>query len=264
METLRKYGTDPFNIAVIHGGPGAGGEMSPIARELSSSWGVLEPIQTATSIEGQVDELKNFLAKYATLPVTLIGFSWGAWLSLLFAADYPTFIKRLILVGCGPFETRYAKNILETRLDRLSEKERSEYHSAIAILSDRDTSSKDKALMRLGELTSQTDQFAPIANDLDISSSIQFDGEIHSRVWNQAALLRKSGNLLKRVKHVNCPVIAIHGDYDPHPAEGVEKPLSRVLKEFKFQILKNCGHEPWIERHAKDEFYFILKSELSN
>ena len=28
-------------------------------------------------------------------------------------------------------------------------------------------------------------------------------------------------------------MIAIHGDYDPHPAEGVEKPLATVLKDFR-------------------------------
>jgi len=59
-----------------------------------------------------------------------------------------------------------------------------------------------------------------------------------------------------------CPIVAIHGDYDPHPAEGVKDPLSRILKNFRLVTLKNCGHEPWIERHAKDRFYRILKEEL--
>lgn len=52
MENLRIYGQSPFTLAVIHGGPGAGGEMAPVARELASARGVLEPIQTATSLEG--------------------------------------------------------------------------------------------------------------------------------------------------------------------------------------------------------------------
>jgi hypothetical protein len=56
MKNLRKYGKAPYKIAVIHGGPGAGGEMAPIARELASDWGVLEPFQTATSLEGQIEE----------------------------------------------------------------------------------------------------------------------------------------------------------------------------------------------------------------
>ncbi len=45
MNNLRKYGKTPFSVAVIHGGLGAGGEMAPVARELASDCGVLEPIQ---------------------------------------------------------------------------------------------------------------------------------------------------------------------------------------------------------------------------
>jgi len=32
MKNLRKYGKAPFSIAAIHGGPGAPGEMAPVAR----------------------------------------------------------------------------------------------------------------------------------------------------------------------------------------------------------------------------------------
>ena len=44
---------------VVHGGPGACGEMAPVARRLASARGVLEPIQTALSLEGQVEELRT-------------------------------------------------------------------------------------------------------------------------------------------------------------------------------------------------------------
>ena len=57
IKNLRKYGKAPFSIAVIHGGPGAAGEMAPVANELASSWGILEPLQTAMSLQGQVEEL---------------------------------------------------------------------------------------------------------------------------------------------------------------------------------------------------------------
>jgi hypothetical protein len=36
MKNLRKYGKAPFSLAVIHGGPGAPGEMATVARELES------------------------------------------------------------------------------------------------------------------------------------------------------------------------------------------------------------------------------------
>ena len=74
MKNLRKYGSKPYNIAVIHGGPDAPGEMAPVARELSCIISILEPLQTAANIKGQVKELKIILGENGTLPVVLIVF----------------------------------------------------------------------------------------------------------------------------------------------------------------------------------------------
>lgn len=61
MKNVRTYGTAPFQVAVIHGGPGAPGEMAPVARELSLLCGVLEPLQTKTTVAEQVEELATVL-----------------------------------------------------------------------------------------------------------------------------------------------------------------------------------------------------------
>ena len=74
--------------------------------------------------------------------------------------------------------------------------------------------------------------------------------------------LRSSGKLLELGREICCQVVAIHGDYDPHPFEGVRDPLSRVLKDFRFILLEKCGHRPWIEREAKERFYEILRNEI--
>ena len=77
--------------------------------------------------------------------------------------------------------------------------------------------------------------------------------------------MRPGRNLSARRGHhreIRRPVTAIHGDYDPHPAQGVQDPLSRTLKRFTFILLKNCGHTPWIERAAREEFYAVLEREL--
>jgi len=55
MKNPKKYGDAPFKIIVIHGGPGAPGEMAPVAEELSSDYGVLEPLQTKDSIKEQIE-----------------------------------------------------------------------------------------------------------------------------------------------------------------------------------------------------------------
>jgi len=126
MPSFRTYGSPPYTIAVIHGGPGAGGEMAPVARELAEGYGILEPIQTADSLAGQVDELKDVLERNVTLPGILIGYSWGAWLSFIVAAECPELVKKVILVSSGPFEAEYASGIMDTRLNRLNPEERKE------------------------------------------------------------------------------------------------------------------------------------------
>ncbi|MHC5059942.1 MAG: alpha/beta fold hydrolase [Planctomycetota bacterium] len=260
MKNLRKYGKAPFSIAVIHGGPGSAGEMVPVACGLSSGWGVLEPIQTATSLEGQVKELKTILEKNGDLPVTLVGFSWGAWLSFIVAADYPEIVKKLILVGSGPYEKKYAARIQDIRLSRLSEKERTEFESIFRTLDDPATEDKNAVFTRLGALASKADAYDPERNK---SEQIDCRADIFQSVWADAAELRSSGKLMKLGNDIKCPVVAIHGDYDSHPAEGVQKPLSAILKSFRFILLKNCGHKPWIERWAKEDFFRILKDELA-
>ncbi len=259
MRNLRKYGNEPFNVAVIHGGPGAPGEVAPLARELSSIKGILEPLQTAATLEGQVQELKDVLEKNGAIPVTLIGHSWGAMLSFIFTARYPSLVKKLVLVGSGPFEEEYAANIVGTRLSRLGEEERVEALSLVETLNDPATEDKNTPMARLGKLFAKADSYDPLSYDHE-ALEVQYD--INQSVWEGAKELRSSGELLELGKNIQCPVLAIHGDYDPHLPEGVEEPLSRVLKDFRFILLEKCGHYPWLERSAKDRFYAILKSEI--
>lgn len=259
MKNLRTYGKAPFNLAIIHGGPGAAGEMAPVACELASRWGILEPLQTAASLEGQIEELKTVLKNNGDLPVTLIGFSWGAWLSFIFAANYPAIVKKLILIGSGAYEEKYAARIRETRLDRLSDEDRTEVKSLIKVLDNPTAEDKSTIFARFRALFSKADAYDPILYESEV---IDYQVDIFQSVWKDAAELRRSGKLLELGKHIKCPVVAIQGDYDPHPAEGVQEPLSAILKSFRFILLQNCGHMPWIERQARDKFYGILKEEL--
>jgi pimeloyl-ACP methyl ester carboxylesterase len=260
MEKLRKYGRMPFTVAVVHGGPGAPGEMAPVARQLSSVMGVLEPLQTAATVDGQVEELQGVLKDNVDIPVTLIGFSWGAMLGFIVAARYPSFVKKLILVGSGAYEEKYAAYIMETRLGRLGAEEREETLSLMAALNYPSAEDKNTLMARLGELLSRADTYDPLPHDDEV---LECQYDIFQSVWEQARMLRSSGKLLELGKGIQCPVIAIHGDYDPHPYEGVRTPLSRVLRDFRFILLERCGHRPWIEWRAKDRFYDILNKEIT-
>ncbi|OGM10848.1 alpha/beta hydrolase [Candidatus Woesebacteria bacterium RBG_16_34_12] len=251
MINVRYYGNTPYKVVVVHGGPGAPGEMAPVASELSKKFGVIEPFQSKNTVQGQVEELKLQIMKNTSVPVFLIGWSWGAWLSFILAANYGSLVKKLIIIGSGPFENEYAEKIMQTRLARLTSKERELLEKLL----------KKKLSAKAGELIMKADSYNLIKHKSEL---LKFQPEIYESVWQEANKLRKTGELLKFAKDITCPVVAIHGDFDPHPFLGVKKPLSRILRNFRFILLKKCGHHPWYEKEAKEKFYEVLIKELSS
>jgi pimeloyl-ACP methyl ester carboxylesterase len=262
MIQFRNYGKPPYTVAVIHGGPGAGGEMAAVARELSSHLGILEPIQTATTLNGQVEELIFTLEKYASPPVVLVGYSWGAWLSCFAAVHSPKLVRKLILVSSPPFEEQYTAVLLKTRFNRLSPAEQAEFNAVLVALNQSDLPEKDAQLARLGALAGKADHYAALPEPDTEGNRMYLKGAIFQDVWEEAANLRRSGDLLVLVGQIDCPVTAIHGDYDPHPADGVSVPLSNTVKDFRFILLEKCGHTPWQEKYARDTFFETLRKEL--
>jgi pimeloyl-ACP methyl ester carboxylesterase len=170
-------------------------------------------------------------------------------------------VKKLILVCSGPFEERYAPQITETRLSRMSDEERLQLRVLLEAL-ESPKSNKAALFSLYGALLSKTDGYDLLPGD-DESYVIQFQENVYQNAWSEAQHFRRNGGLLALAKQVRCPVLAIHGDHDPHPAEGVEKPLRNAIGDFRFVLLEKCGHEPWKERAAKDRFYEILINELS-
>lgn len=259
MGPIRRWGQGPYTVAVIHGGPGAPGEVAPLARELSSACGVLEPFQTAITLDGQVTELREVLESEDAVPCTLVGFSYGAILAYLCTARYPSLVKKLVLVGCAPFEEQYAARITETRLSRLNAEQREKVRELERLLADPAAPDKHEVFSQMGNLMAEADTLNPIQAE-DEMIHCQYD--IFQSVWEEVRRLRQSGTLLTLGKTIECPVVAIHGDYDPHPVEGVREPLSKVIPIFRCITLKNCGHRPWIEQDAIDPFYSALMREI--
>lgn len=259
MQNLRKYGTRPYSIAVVHGGPGAAGEIAPVARELAKAFGVLEPLQTKSSIDGQIEELKDVLETNADLPVTLIGHSWGAWLSALLAVRFPQLVSKLILIGSGPFKEKYAPEIQSARLNRLNEQERKSLHRLEEALVQSAGPNMADFFAKMEPLLEKMDSYDAIPG---AAEQPDFNADIYAGVWPEAAELRRSGKLLELTAKIRCPVVAIHGDYDPHPAKGVKGPLSKAIEDFRFILLQNCGHTPWIESEARRDFFDVLAKEL--
>jgi pimeloyl-ACP methyl ester carboxylesterase len=263
MKNYRLWGKAPYKVIVVHGGPGAPGAVAAVADELSCDSGVLEPFQTAATVDGQVKELMETIEAQAQPPVTLIGHSWGAWLAFMTAAKFPALVKKLILVGSGAFTAEAAAGINEERLNRLPESDRIEFLKAADVINDPSAPGRDKALARLGELAAKADTFFPLPiKPYPPPKGLGVSEVVYQGVMPEAMKLRASGALLDTGRQISCPVVAINGDYDTHSAAGVKEPLSGVVRDFKFILLKKCGHEPWMERYARDDFFRVLREEI--
>jgi len=260
----RLHGEPPYAVAVIHGGPGALGSAAPIAAGLSSHHGVIEPMQTQSSVSELVEELRIQLDEHASAPVVLIGHSWGAMLSHVFAARHSDMVCKVIMVGSGCYESRFTRWITDTRLRRLSKTDRAEALSLIESLAEPDGPNMCRMVARLGELFASADAYDAIASDEADEHPSFCDANLHAAVWADAKRMRDSGELLAMGRGIGCPVVAIHGDYDPHPVEGVRDPLTGVIEDFRFVLLRKCGHEPWKERHARERFFGILLDEIGS
>src|SRR5437762_2822916 len=128
----RRVGTDP-PVVVLHGGPGAdyayllpqydrlahrralrfydqrGGGRSPVPRDVAVGW------------QEHVADLEALRKHWAIDRVTLLGYSWGGLLAVLYALEHPDRVGRLALVAPAPLTARW-RDEFERRLSaRLSD-----------------------------------------------------------------------------------------------------------------------------------------------
>jgi pimeloyl-ACP methyl ester carboxylesterase len=259
LQNLRKYGKPPYSVVLVHGGPGAPGSLRTVAEEISADRGVIEALQTGYSIDSLLVELQVTVTLHGIPPLTLVGHSWGAWLSLLFASRYPDLVRKLILVAAGPFEDKYAAGIMEIRMERLGHQDAANLTRLMHQFSVSSRQKKDAIFHQIAKIIRKADTFEP--DGLSYSNpAVEY--KMYESIWREAEEMRSSGELLQHAGRISCLVLALHGDYDPHPYLGVKLPLEQTCKNFRFKLLDNCGHEPWSERFAKDSFYTILKAEL--
>ena len=68
-------------------------------------------------------------------------------------------------------------------------------------------------MAQLGKLISKADSYDPLPYDSEV---LEYQYDIYKNVWKQASDLRSKGELSRLGKNIQCPVVTIQGDYDPH------------------------------------------------
>lgn len=249
---VRLYGNAPYKVVLVHGGPGAIGSLKGLAQELNTlvQIGVLEAIQSKYSIDELIEELYVQIKDNCSDRVSLIGHSWGAWLVALFAEKYPELVENIILVGSGPLEDKYVSEIGTRRTQNLSEEDREVF---LRLVNNRAT---DEDMRKIPQIFEKSDNYC--LENREAHRADRTDSEMHNIIWEEAAKLRTTGELIATFRRIRNKIYLLQGAIDPHPANGVIIPLQENGISCEAYVLDRCGHSPFMEKYAKEEFYNIL------
>ena len=258
---VRRYGRSGRSVVVLHGGPGAPGSAAALARALADPLHVLEPWQRWSSgvpltVDRHVDDLADVIAR--DIPgekPALVGVSWGAMLALVFTSHHPDQVSALALVGCGTFD-RQARAQLH---DTLALRTRPELKAQLADLQSRFPNEEE----RLAEAHRLTDSLYTYCRAADAEDPVEpFDPKGQVETWEDMVRLQESGVYPARFVSIQCPVLMLHGAYDPHPGAMIRYSLKPYIRNLEYREFERCGHSPWIEAHARDRFLAELRSWL--
>jgi proline iminopeptidase len=242
---------------VLHGGPGAdheylrpgfdalararqliyydqrGGGQSPVARDVPVGW------------TEHVADLEALRALWCFDRLTIVGYSWGGLLALLYALEHPEKVERLALVSPAPTwraaRERFEQAFSRRNLDPALQEER-------RILRESGLRERDPAAFqqRIFELS-----VAPYFHDPTRARDLtpfRVVGRTQQEVWASLGEF----DLRPRLSQLRgIPSLILHGESDPIPIEAAA--TAAELIGAVFHPLPRCGHVPYVEAFSDFE-----------
>jgi proline iminopeptidase len=262
---------------VLHGGPGAHHDyLLPQMLELADTYELIfydqrgggrsrtedpAPITWRTHAE----DLALVARELGAEPLSLVGYSWGGLLAMLYAAaaygsgdpvlpaGAPVPV-RMVLIDPAPvtrelrqvFETVFARRQSGDGIRRLREE------LAASGLRERDPEAYRQRAFEL----SVAGYFAYPERARDLTP-FRVIGKVQQSVWSSLG----DFDLPPRLSRVTCPTLVVHGREDPIPLASSET-AARALPHARLVVLDGSGHVPYVEapeplfqaiRHFLDE-----------
>ena len=246
-------------LLLLHGGPGAHHDyLYPQMLSLSDTYRVITydqrgggrsktddpaPITWRT----HVDDLARIVTEFGLMPPTIVGYSWGALLAMLYAVhcaqagDARRAPARLVLISPAPI-TRGWRDLFESSL---AERGRSATIQAMrdelaaSGLRERDPI----AYRQRGFELSVAGYFADPSRARALTP-FRVTGRVQQSVWESLGAF----DLRDDLRGVHCPTLVIHGRQDPIPLESAAAAAQSLRAEF--MVVDDCGHVPYVEQPA--------------
>ncbi len=244
-------------LLLLHGGPGAHHDyLYPQMLALSDAYRVITYDQrgggrsrtddpTPITWQTQVNDLAQIVTEFGLTPPTIVGYSWGALLAMLYAiqsakaGDARLAPARLVLVSPAPI-TRAWRNAFESSLSArgrsapiLAMRE----ELAASGLRERDPA----AYRQRGFELSVAGYFADPSRARALTP-FRVTGRVQQSVWESLG----DFDLRDDLRGVHCPTLVIHGRQDPIPLESAAAAAQSLSAEFL--VLDDCGHVPYVEQ----------------
>jgi proline iminopeptidase len=240
---------------VLHGGPGAshdylrpqfdalargrtllyydqrGGGRSEVPRDAPLGW------------REHVADLAAIVASATAPPATLLGFSWGGLLALLFALEHADLVGRLALVAPAGTHAEIRDRFERTFAER---------QAAPAIVRER------AALSRSGLRERDPDAFWRRAFELSVAgyfkdasratrlTPFRVAARAQRAVWESLAGL----DLRSRLPSIAAETLVLHGRYDPIPVQSSET-LAALMPRARLVVFEDSGHALYAEETAR-------------
>jgi proline iminopeptidase len=246
----RRVGDGGPTIVALHGGPGASHDyLRPqfdlLARGRTLLYydqrgGGASEVPRDTPL-GWREHVADLAAIAATLPepVTLLGFSWGGLLALLFALEHPGLVARLALVAPAGTSAADRERFERTLAER---------QAAPAIADAR------AALSRSGLRERDPDAFWHRAFELSVAgyfrdpararhlTPFRVAARAQRAVWESLAGM----DLRPRLHDITAETLVLHGRFDPVPLSASET-LAERMPHARLVIFEDSGHALYAE-----------------
>jgi proline iminopeptidase len=210
-----------------------------------------------------VEDLALVMRELGLEPLSLVGYSWGGLLAMLYAtaafgagdpplpAGAPAPV-RMVLIDPAPV-TRELRHTFESELARRQgsdEVRRLREELAASGLRERDP---DAYRQRAFEL-SVAGYFAHPSRAHDLTP-FRVIGRVQQSVWGSLG----DFDLLPLLARVTCPTLVVHGREDPIPLASSEA-AARALPHARLVVLDGSGHVPYVE--APDALFRAIRRFL--
>jgi proline iminopeptidase len=246
-------------LLVLHGGPGADhGYLLPQMLELAKDFELIfydqrgggkskEAVASVITWQTQTGDLARVIAEFSLEPLTLVGYSWGGLLAMLYALEaarghVSPSPARLALIDPAPVSRAYRAQFEAEFARRQQGPEIQAMRAELAAsgLKERDP---DAYRQRAFEL-SVAGYFADPHRAKDLTP-FRVVGRVQQSIWDSLGEFDLTPDLVS----VRCPTLIVHGRQDPIPLASSES----IAKSMNAELvpLEACGHVPYVEQPEK-------------